>query len=142
MKNYFLYLFLIVCVSACKLNRFDKKGERHGKWEFYYDDAKAQVSSTGKFKHGLQIKLWKHYDNEGNLQKTENFDWKKKIITTRTYFPSGKMQSIGEATIVENPTELHYFWYGEWKYYSEEGKHIKSCFYYGGNLIGCEEKSK
>lgn len=142
------YLILIVTTlfvshSLCatdifgflKKNKLDKKGERHGKWIFYWDDAHKQVESRGHFKHGLAAGRWKYYFNSGKKSKKEKYSRDRKIIYTKTYHPNGKLQYSGQAFLINNNGEnLHYYWTGNWKYYSEEGKYQKTEVYEMGKV--------
>ena len=114
-----------------KLNKFDKKGFRHGKWK--------SGTGTGRFRHGKEKGLWKYYAldslNNNYLYKKEKYKVFKKIILTSHYFPNGKISSEGQAKIIDDEIEIHYYWFGHWKYYSENGILIKTVFYEQGKII-------
>ena len=54
--KYFNCLILFVAhvfiLGACTINKFDKQGNRIGKWKNYWDD--KQIQAIGKYKKGWQ----------------------------------------------------------------------------------------
>lgn len=138
----FLMFYLTQGLSAIpqfqifKLNRTDKKGERHGKWKTYWDDERENVYRKGKFKHGVESGKWKYYDEKGNVVKTEKYVSNRKIIITKNYFASGRLESEGEAHLLnETDGTLHYFWQGTWRFYSQKGEFIREEEYVKGKKV-------
>lgn len=145
MKKSFLFFSLFylsqsLCgspqVQIFKSNRTDKDGERHGKWKTYWNEERDNIYRKGKFKHGLETGKWKYYDELGNLVKTEKYVFNRKIIITKNYFASGKLESEGEAHLLnETDGTLHYFWQGTWKFYSQEGELLRAEEYVKGKKV-------
>lgn len=137
-----LFLIPVIHVAAgdlfgfLKKNRLDSKGERQGRWVFYWDDAHKHLESKGHFKHGLAVKRWKYFSADGRLTKKERYSSDRTIIYTRTYHPNGKLEYNGLAKLIyENGNNLHYYWSGPWKYFSPEGKYLKTQIYISGKVI-------
>ena len=40
-------------------------GKKNGKWIYYHQSGKKE--SEGKYKNDEKVKVWKYYDNNGNL---------------------------------------------------------------------------
>lgn len=138
MKNSILILLIFCQLSIAQkktINKFDDKLQRHGRWEFYSDDANTKITSKGKFKHGDPIKIWLYYRADGSLEKKEKTTFFKKKIKTTFYHPNGKVYRKGKAKMVDEPDGVHYYWYGKWKYYDDNGKPTKIETYIMGKLI-------
>lgn len=145
MKNSFVTI-LLICLTyglyakpqfqVFKSNRMDKNGERHGKWKTYWNEGRENIYRKGKFKYGLETGKWKYYDELGNLVKTEKYISDRKIIITKNYFANGKLESVGEAHLLnETDGTLHYFWQGNWKFYNQEGKLVREEKYVKGKKV-------
>ena len=134
---YFLTALFCFCIlTSCSLfiNRTDKNKERHGKWKHYYDE--KTVHRKGKYKHGLEIGVWKYYDVNGNLSKMEKYNKARDTIFTSTYFADKKLESNGQALLVyETDSIMHYYWQGTWFYFNKQGDTLKKVWYEKGNAI-------
>ena len=114
-------------------NRF-KHGERHGLWIIYNDAGKTMVQSRGRYKKGNEKGVWRYYNENRKIRKKEVYRFKK--IKTINYFPDGKVNNEGKARLVKEGENLHFYYYGDWKYYSEDGKLSKIVTYEKGKQIG------
>lgn len=141
-KTTILILSCLCLCASCGLfiNRTDKHGERHGKWKHYWD--KKNVQRKGKYKHGLEVSSWKHYDLNGTLTKIETYNKARDTIFTSTYFPNKKIESKGQALLVyEKDSAIHYYWQGLWFYFNEAGDTTKKVWYEKGTAIKQEKKN-
>ena len=132
---YSFVLFSSVADSSKLQNKFDRKGMRHGRWNFYYDDANTKISMNGRFRHGREKGMWKYYTIGGEIYKEEKYKRFRSMIITVYYHKNGKISNEGKAKIADEKDGLHYYWNGDWKYYSEEGTHIKTIIYKNGKVI-------
>lgn len=126
--------------SKSNINKLDRKKRRHGQWEFYWDDSNSVVASKGKFKHGLQVKEWYYYSQDGKLERTEKQTLLGKRLKTVMYHPNGKVWKTGMARIVMTKEYVDYYWYGDWKCYDEYGNFEKVEHYKEGKLEGSVEQ--
>ncbi len=51
------------------------------------------------------------------------------------YHKNGKVASRGKAELVIEGDMLHYYWFGEWKYYTEIGDYEKSKIFLMGKEL-------
>lgn len=119
-------------ISFHKLNR-TKEGQRHGLWVSYADSAKTILEWKGRFKDGNERGVWRYYHRNGSIRKKEKYCFRK--IKTSTYHENGKIESTGFAKMDEGENKLEYYYYGPWKYYSEDGKLIRIAHYEKGDII-------
>lgn len=116
-------------------NKYDKRGQYHGRWVTYHDDAKKVVMNKGKFRHGLQIKTWYYITDNGTLYRKEGYQRKGEEIATTLYHPNGTVSVTGTAKRVEDAVKIHYYWQGFWQYFTEEGQPHKKAYYSNGVLV-------
>jgi antitoxin component YwqK of YwqJK toxin-antitoxin module len=116
-------------------NKYDKRGQYHGRWTVYHDDAHTQVMTKGRFRHGRQIKTWYYYTQDGTLYRKEVYQHKGEEIATTLYHPNGTIAVTGTAKRVEDPVKIHYFWQGYWHYFTEQGQPQKKSYYSNGVLV-------
>lgn len=134
MKNLFLLLFFGTLLFGCKSKpinqKIDKKKE--GVWIEKYEQDSTTYKSFEYYKHDLPVKKWKSYIN-GKIYKTEKY--KNGICTVKYYYENGKVQSKGKTKIEVNSVETHWFYFGDWKFYSDKGKLTEIKNYNNGELI-------
>lgn len=131
---YIVFLFLLIqIVSAQSLNRLNKYGKRTGKWVTYIDDAKKLKSFEGEFKNGVSTGKCYFYSNDGVLDRREINSFKK--MKTTFYYPNGKIKLKGNARLENLPDRVHYYFYGKWKAYNDNGLPVKYYYYEGGKLL-------
>jgi len=117
------------------LNKYDKMGRRKGKWKVWHDDEKKKISSKGHFKRGNERRTWKYYATDGTLRRIEKYKDEGRLIYTTIYHPNGKVQCSGVAKLLERTSDIHYYWDGDWNYYSDSGKLIKTVTFKVGKEI-------
>lgn len=90
-------------VDSKELNRFDKEGNKTGKWIEFYDDNKTIKSETS-YKAGVKDGIYREYDKSGNLKILNQYEDGKindtvqefVFIDIRTeYHPNGTPKLIG-----------------------------------------------
>jgi hypothetical protein len=113
-----------------RVNRYNKHKERTGIWITYNDSAKKIRSSKVRYKNDNAIGRGYYYNAEGILARREIVRFKR--IKTILYNPNCKVRARGNAKIENYSDRLHYFFYGRWKYYDDNGKLVKYVFYERG----------
>jgi antitoxin component YwqK of YwqJK toxin-antitoxin module len=134
MKNLLLLFFCGMMLLSCKSKpinqKIDKKKE--GLWVDNYEQDSTTYKSFEYYKNDQPVKKWKSYIN-GKIYKTEKY--KNGICTVKYYYENGKLQSKGKTKIEVNAVETHWFYFGDWKFYSDKGKLIEIKKYNNGDLI-------
>lgn len=140
MKNFIFFLLCALLISGCKSKpinqKIDKKKE--GVWIDDYTQDNVNYKSFEYYKHDQPVKKWKSYIN-GKIYKTEKY--KNGICVVKYYYENGKVQSKGKTKLEVNSIETHWFYYGDWKFYSDKGKLTEIKNYSNGELIS-EQKIK
>jgi len=141
-KLIILYVFFLLSHSffAQRLNRFNKHGERTGKWIVYIDDAKKIKSFEGKFRNGISKGKCYFYTNDGVLERREINRFKK--MKTTFYYPNGKVKLKGNARIENLTDKVHYYFYGKWQSFNDSGILVKCQYYEKGELVKTEYLDK
>ena len=134
MKNVLLLLFCGLMFLSCKSKlvnqKIDKKKE--GVWIDNYTQDEINYKSYEYYKNNQPVKKWKTYIN-GKIYKTEKY--KNGICVVKSYYENGKLESKGKTKLETNSTETHWFYFGEWKFYSDKGKLKGIKKYEKGELI-------
>lgn len=134
MKNLLLLFFCGMMLFSCKSKpinqKIDKKKE--GLWVDNYQQDSTTYKSFEYYKNDQPVKKWKSYIN-GKIYKTEKY--KNGICIVRYYYENGKLQSKGKTKIEVNAVETHWFYFGDWKFYSDKGKLTEIKKYSNGDLI-------
>ena len=89
------------------MNRTDAKGRRQGAWTDFYPN--GQKRYEGQFKNDKCKGTFCYYDEQGNLQATNEFDKSGEKCLNKTYAPNGRVIATGY--YVNQKKE------GEWKYF-------------------------
>lgn len=136
---------LILCLLSISLlsqrtNRFNKHGQRQGRWIVYTDTSKTLKLVEGRYRNGNAVGKFYYYTMQGVLERKETSRFKK--LRTTFYYPNGTVRLKGKARIENTPEKIHYFFYGKWRYYNEEGKLLKYCYYESGKLLRTEYVDK
>ena len=105
-------------------NRWDKDGNRHGRWRVFYEHKPTQVMSQGRYRHGKDHGTWKTYAENGKLERREKYGQNGKRIQTTFYHPNGQISHKGIAYLFEQDSLLMYKWHGDWQYYDSAGTWI------------------
>ncbi|MWB94275.1 hypothetical protein GON26_07870 [Flavobacterium sp. GA093] len=133
---FFCGILLLGCKSKSINQKIDKK--REGVWIDAYTQDSIVYKSIEHYKKDLPVKKWKSYIN-GKIYKTEKY--KNGICTVKYYYENGKLQSKGKTRIDVSAAETHWFYFGDWKFYSDKGKLTEIKKYNNGELIS-EQKIK
>jgi antitoxin component YwqK of YwqJK toxin-antitoxin module len=119
-----LFVVLGSLATACTSSRYtehlDRHDQRQGRWNTYYDDARTQLLTRGRYRHGQPVGRWRYYTLTGTIQRRERYR-RHGFSDITYYYPGGKVARQGRAQIVEEPSGLHFYWLGEWNYYSLTG---------------------
>jgi antitoxin component YwqK of YwqJK toxin-antitoxin module len=138
MRHFFIVLFFGLALSGCKTNlvnqKIDKKKE--GVWIDDYTQDSIRYKSFEFYKHDEPARKWKSYINE-KIYKTERY--RNGISIVKCYYENGKVQSKGKTKTEGGSKEMHWFYFGEWKFYSDKGKLIEIKKYNKGKLISEQE---
>lgn len=138
MRQFFILLFCGILLSACKskpINQtIDKKKE--GKWIDNYEQDSIKYKSIEHYENDIPVKKWKTYI-DGKIYKTEKY--KNGICSVKNYYQNGKLQSKGKTKVEIDSIETHWFYFGDWKFYSENGKLTDIRKYNNGKLISEQE---
>ena len=134
MKKIFIILSLTLSLIGCKtapINQKENK-KRVGLWIEEYSIDSTKYKSVGKYKNGDPAKKWLYYTNN-RITKKEIYRKNKCIITN--YNANGTIESQGKTKLVVTGPETHWFYYGDWKYYDENGNLISTKKYENGEFI-------
>ena len=123
-------MMLFSCKSKPINQKIDKKKE--GLWVDNYQQDSTTYKSFEYYKNDQPVKKWKSYIN-GKIYKTEKY--KNGICIVKYYYENGKLQSKGKTKIEVNTVETHWFYFGDWKFYSDKGKLTEIKKYNNGDLI-------
>lgn len=136
MKNSIVQIFLILTFfihSCSQKNRLNRHGYRTGRWLTYLDSAKTIKSFEGRFRNGNTVGKSYYYTTTGVLERREINRFK--VLKTTFYYPNKTVRLKGKARIDDLSDKIHYYFYGRWKYYDEDGKLSKYCYYDKGQLV-------
>ncbi len=125
-------LLLPAIVFAQHLNHLDKQGRKTGRWINYADSAKTIKLFEGRFRKDKPRGTAYFYTNEGVLDRIEKNRFRK--LKTTFYYPNGLVRMSGNARLENLPDRIHYYYYGQWKAYSDSGKLVKYYYYRKGEL--------
>ena len=134
MKHLFITLCLTLSLTGCKtvpINQKENK-KRVGLWIEQYSIDSTQYKSVGKYKNGDPIKKWCYYTNNA-INKKEIY--RKNRCTITYYNANGTIQSRGKTKLVVTGPEMHWFYYGNWKYFDENGNLISTKKYKNGEFV-------
>jgi antitoxin component YwqK of YwqJK toxin-antitoxin module len=140
MQKLFILLFCGLMLLSCKSKPINQKIDRkkEGVWIDDYQQDSIRYKSFEYYKHDQPVKKWKSFI-DGKIYKTEKY--KNGICTVKYYYENGKVQSKGKTKIEVNSVETHWFYFGDWKFYSDKGKLTEIKKYNNGELIS-EQKIK
>jgi antitoxin component YwqK of YwqJK toxin-antitoxin module len=117
-----LFILLGGLATACAARpteRLDRHDQRQGRYRTYYDEARTQLLTQGRYRHGQPVGRWRYYALAGTLQRRERY--RRHGFSAITYYYGGQVARCGQARVVEEPAGLHFYWLGEWNYYSPAG---------------------
>lgn len=108
------------CTSSRPTEHLDRHDQRQGRWNTYYDDARTQLFTRGRYRHGQPVGRWRYYTLAGARQRRERYH-RHGFSDITYYYPGGQVARQGQARVVDEPDGQHFYWLGEWKYYSLAG---------------------
>lgn len=129
-----LVSFVLLCVlaTACAprlsssprgfwhSNRLNRHGDPVGRWHVYYDDAKTRPLTQGRYRRGQAVGRWRYYTPTGSLVRQERY--RPHGLSDITYYhPNGQVARQGQARVSDEADGLHFYWFGEWLTYSDNG---------------------
>ena len=134
LKNILLTLLSVFVFVSCqtKTNQYikisDKVQKRHGKWKEEYPTEEGTLIATGRYKMGEKVGVWKTY-LEDKLYQTEKI--RRKKIKMFVYHKNGNIMERGQSKLDISENERHWYYFGDWKFYDENGnlKYIKKYTY-------------
>lgn len=130
--KYFYLLFIVGCISlvSCSTNK-TINGLKCGKWITYDTINKESYKYIAYYRKGKEIKTWKTFKNNKIYKKEKN----KSLNCFITYYHNnGKIAIEGQAKTIEEDKITHWYYYGDWKYFNENGKLIEIKKYEEGEL--------
>jgi antitoxin component YwqK of YwqJK toxin-antitoxin module len=132
-KTIFL-LGLLSLLIGCKTATINQKinKEREGVWIEYYSQDSLKYKSIGNYHKGNPTKKWRYYINN-KINKKEKY--KQDFCFTTYYHKNGKIQSKGKTKLETTDAVLHWFYFGNWKFYDEKGKLTEIRKYYNGEPV-------
>ncbi|KVV13723.1 hypothetical protein [Flavobacterium sp. TAB 87] len=128
-----LILFLIGCKSKPTNQTINKKKE--GLWITESTIDRTKYKFVERYKNNIPVKTWKEFIND-KLYKRETY--KSDVCKVKYLHSNGKRQSKGITRLEVTTKESHWFYTGRWKFYSDEGKLIKTKNYKNGELLSEE----
>lgn len=125
-KNFLLLGLTFFVFTSCntkKMNQYvkveNKWQKRHGKWKEEYSSDQGSLTAIGKYKMGEKVGVWKT-TFEGKLYQKDKI--RKNITKTKLYYPNGKIMETGQSKLDISDAQRHWYYFGDWKYYDENGK--------------------
>ncbi|WP_294287763.1 hypothetical protein [uncultured Chryseobacterium sp.] len=125
MKKLYIPVLMMLSFISCKtrLNQYiqdDRKvNRRNGKWVEEYSADEGSLVASGRYRNGEKVGIWKTSFDGRKFQKDVI---KKEVTKTKKYFPNGSIMEKGQSRLEISDRERHWFYFGPWKYYGENGK--------------------
>lgn len=144
-KKYFYLILISLIFIGCGINKRDKNKLKHGLWITLKKTFEGNVKTRGRYKHGEAIGTWTTKINDtlsekDKIKMVKNDTIKKYFayhIFSKTYYPNGKIYESGESMqTIDNAemSERHWYKFGQWNRYDENGKIILIKYYQEGKL--------
>lgn len=127
-------IFVVFSFLSCKTSVVNQKinKQREGKWVDVYVQDNVEYKSVEHYKNNQPVKKWKTYIG-GKIYKTEKY--KNGISIAKTYYENGKLESKGKTKLETDSIRSHWFYFGEWKFYSDKGKLVSIKTYDKGKFV-------
>jgi antitoxin component YwqK of YwqJK toxin-antitoxin module len=120
MKLVLSITILLLIMSGCKINRYDKHGRRTGKWMTAFVSDSVSYKRVEYYQGGKEKRTWKMYHNN-KLVSTEKY--RNDTCYTKFYYPDGKLNAQGKSVMTnESADRVHWYYIGRWQYYNKSGK--------------------
>ncbi|WP_375419112.1 hypothetical protein [uncultured Hymenobacter sp.] len=101
-------------------NRYDRHDQPQGRWRTYYDEARKEPYTTGRYRHGQPIRTFKYYAPTGALDHSEKYG-REGFCEVTYWYPSGKPARRGQAQWLTGGKGARFYWFGPWASFSEQG---------------------
>ncbi len=101
-------------------NRYDRRDRPQGRWRTYYDSARTQPYTTGRYRHGRPVRTFRYFDATGALAKTEQYGREGNCLVT-DWYASGRPARRGRAQWLTGGKGARFYWFGPWVSFSEQG---------------------
>ncbi len=127
-KNTF-YIIAFISIFGCKtkLNQTIDK-QKEGQW-IQYDTLEYIYKVVGKYHKNEEIGTWRYYYNNKLVRKEK---YNKNICKTKFYHSNGKLLKKGYTKLETKNNILHWFYFGNWKFYDSTRIFIKKVEYVNG----------
>lgn len=122
--------FCCALFFGCKTNRYADK-EREGLWIEKSSVNGIPYKSKGRYHKGFEKKTWRYYE-DGKLITKEKY---RDSICYVTHYKNGKKNREGQTKLLITETDLHWFYFGDWKTYDATGKLTEIDTYVNGELL-------
>lgn len=124
-------------LSGIIINRYDKNAVHHGKWKYIDRSNGRRLICIGRFDHGKQVNEWKYFYPSGNLRMLEKYTWEgdKRLVDVTFYHENGLVSNKGLARVEIEGNKSHYYWFGDWIYFDNEGTPEKTVTYNNGQPV-------
>jgi len=134
MRYLIITLLSFFILYGCKTQPINQKRnkQREGLWIENYNLDSTQYKSVGKYQNGDPIKKWRYYLNCKIIKKEK---YKQNLCYTTFYHKNGKIESKGKSKLESSGKNIHWFYFGDWKFFDEKGKLILIRKYENGELI-------
>jgi len=134
MRYLIVILLSFFILYGCKTQPINQKRnkQREGLWIENYNLDSTQYKSVGKYQNGDPIKKWRYYLNSKIIKKEK---YKQNLCYTTFYHKNGKIESKGKSKLESSGKNIHWFYFGDWKFFDEKGKLILIRKYDTGKLI-------
>nr|WP_314499682.1 hypothetical protein [uncultured Chryseobacterium sp.] len=125
-KNSILSALVLTVLISCTtkpINQYvkveNKWQKRHGKWKEEYSSDQGILTAVGKYKMGEKVGVWRTTFQDRPYQKDKI---RKNVTKTELYYPNGKIMERGQSKLDISDAQRHWYYFGDWKYYDENGQ--------------------
>ena len=102
-------------------NRFDRHGLKQGRWRTYYDAAKTQPFTAGRYRHGRPVRIFRYYAATGALDHSERYA-RQGFCEVTYWYPGGQVARRGHAQwLTGSKVNLRFYGFGSWVSSAEKG---------------------
>lgn len=101
-------------------NRYDHHDRPRGRWRTYYDAARTQPYTVGRYRHGRPVRTFQYFAPTGALEKSEQYG-REGYCDVTDWYPSGKVARRGRAQWLTGSQGNRFYWFGPWTSFSEQG---------------------
>jgi antitoxin component YwqK of YwqJK toxin-antitoxin module len=108
------------------------KRQKQGKWVLIDTTNHHVYKHIEFYKKGEEVLTWKLLQ-DNKKHKVEKY--KKGICLVTYYHPKGKIAIKGQTKQEISAQEIHWFYFGDWLYFDENGKLLQTKIYENGTLL-------